>query len=247
MNKKMLPLLGLFLFAGCALKAQNWGWDQDGEGIHFAYTLQYHASQYTLTKQQTWQAPFFDEQRQVTPGLNSITAAVNPGFGVGMALLTNIHKRLELRLSPAFVLNDRVLTYRYQQIGGFATPAEETEKKVRAAVVDLPLAFKLNSDRRKNFGMYVLAGSKYSINLSSSGADEDVDKVAFEKLLRNKKAFFSYEAGIGLDFHFEHFKLSPELKYAASFGNILKQENTAFSTPIDKLSLRNVTFSLYIQ
>jgi len=28
---------------------------------------------------------------------------------------------------------------------------------------------------------------------------------------------------------------------------VLKQENTAFSTPIDKLLLRNVTFSLYIQ
>jgi hypothetical protein len=247
MTRKTLSLLGLILFLGFSAKAQNWGWDQEGEGVHFAYTLQYHASQYKVFKQADWQRPFFDEQGQVTTGLNAITAEVNPGFGVGMAFLTSIHKQVELRLSPTFVLNDRVLTYDYQETGSFELPAYEVEKKVRAAVVDLPLAVKLQSDRRKNFAMYVLAGSKYSINLSSSGSAEDAEKVAFEKLIRNKKAFFSYEAGVGIDIHFEHFKLSPEVKYASSFGNVLKQENTAFSRPIDKLTLRNVTFSLYIQ
>lgn len=247
MLKKLLLLVYIIFFVGFAAKAQHWGWDQEGEGIKFAYTLQYHASQYKVFKQQDWQAPFFDEQGQVTTGLNAITSEVNPGFGVGMALLTSIHKQVELRLSPTFVLNDRVLTYRYQQTGGFVLPVYKIDKKVRAAVVDLPLAVKLRSDRRKNFAMYVLAGSKYSINLSSAGSAEDAEKVAFEKLIRNKKTFFSYEAGLGIDFHFEHFKLSPEVKYASSFGSVLEQENTAFSRPIDKLMLRNVTFSLYIQ
>ena len=247
MIRKLPLLVCVFFFVGFAAKAQHWGWDQEGSGVHFGYTLQYHASQYKVFKQQDWQTPFFDQQGQVTTGLNSITADVNPGFGVGMALLTSIHKQVELRLSPTFVLNDRVLTYRYQQTGGFVPPAYKVEKKVRAAVVDLPLAVKLHSDRRKNFAMYVLAGSKYSINLSSAGSAEDAEKVAFEKLIRNKKAFFSYEAGVGIDIHFEHFKLSPEVKYGSSFGSVLKQENTAFSRPIDKLMLRNVTFSLYIQ
>jgi len=245
--KKVLLIVCVFFFIGFSAKAQNWGWDQEGEGIHFAYTLQYHSSQYKVFKRPDWQLPFADEQGQVTTGLNGISAEVNPGFGVGMAFLTSIHKQVELRLSPTFVLNDRVLKYSYQQTGGFVPPAYQIEKKVRAAIIDLPLALKLSSDRRKNFGMYVLAGTKYSLNLASSSGEEDVDKVAFEKLLRNKKAFFSYEAGIGMDIHFEHFKLSPEVKYASSFSNVLKQENTAFSTPIDKLLLRNVTFSLYIQ
>jgi len=244
---KLLLIVSVFFFTAFAAKAQNWGLDQAGEGVHFAYTLQYHSSQYKVFKRPDWQVPFTDEQGQVTTGLNGINAEVNPGFGVGMAFLTNIHKQVELRLSPAFVLNDRVLTYNYQQTGGFVPPAYQIEKKVRAAIIDLPLALKLMSDRRKNFAMYVLAGTKYSINLTTAGSAEDADKVAFEKLLRNKTAFFSYEAGIGVDIHFEHFKLSPELKYASSFSNVLKQENTAFSTPIDKLLLRNVTFSLYIQ
>lgn len=247
MIKKLFLLVCVVFYVTFSAKAQNWGWDQEGEGVKFAYTLQYHASQYKVFKMQDWQTPFFDKQGQVTTGLNGITAEVNPGFGVGMALLTNVHKQVELRLSPTFVLNDRMLTYQYQQTGGFVPPAYEIKKIVRAAVVDLPLAVKLQSDRRKNFAMYVLAGSKYSINLNSSGQGEDAEKVAFEKLMRNKKTFFSYEAGLGIDIHFEHFKLSPEMKYASSFGSVLKQENTAFSRPIDKLMLRNVTFSLYIQ
>ncbi|WP_432709113.1 outer membrane beta-barrel protein [Pedobacter sp.] len=247
MIRKLLLLVCALFFTGIAAQAQHWGWDHEEEGVKFAYTLQYYSSQYKVFKQKDWQMPFYDESGQVTTGLNAITADLNPGFGVGLALLTNVHKQVELRLSPTFVLNDRVLTYRFQETGGFVPPAYEIKKKVRATLIDLPLAVKLRSDRRKNFAMYLLAGSKYSINLNSAGNGEDAEKVAFEKLVRNKKAFFSYEAGLGIDFHFEHFKLSPELKYASSFNSVLEQQNTAFSRPIDKLMLRNITFSLYIQ
>jgi len=62
--------------------------------------------------------------------------------------------------------------------------------------------------------------------------------------VKNVSGFGSYEAGIGCDIYFEFFKLSPEIKIANSFGNVLVAQNQPFSVPIDKLFLHTIMFSL---
>jgi hypothetical protein len=69
-----------------------------------------------------------------------------------------------------------------------------------------------------------------------------------DALLTNKSGFGSYEVGLGLDIYFEYFKMSPEIKWSQSFGNVLdKRELNKFNTPIDKLLLRSIQFSLIFE
>lgn len=157
---------------------------------------------------------------------------------------------MELRLIPTFVLNDRLLVFRYKVPAneqGFTMENYEVEKTVQGALAELPLSVKFKSDRRKNFGAYLTGGAKYAINLNAEKQNADIAQPAMEKILRNNKSYLSYEAGMGFDFFFKHFKLSPELKYSSTFSNVLQQDNTTFSKPLDQLKLRQVTFSLYIQ
>lgn len=247
MNLKWRLLIFLLLVVVSA-KAQHWAGGEDDESWHITYTAQYNVTQFQVFKSPEWQQPFSDANGQVTTALNGIYTPHAQGFGIGLGLSKNISDRTEIRLVPSFVLNDRVLTYRYQPgNGAFRMERDEIEKQVRGALIELPLAFKLKSDRRKDFRAYLVAGGKYSINMLTANSKQDNNKIALEKLLRNQNTYFSYEAGLGFDIFFEYFKLSPEIKYGATLGNILKQQNTAFSTPIDQLKLRQVTFSLYIQ
>jgi hypothetical protein len=112
---------------------------------------------------------------------------------------------------------------------------------------EFPVGIKIKSDRRNNFRAYVLAGGKYGIDIAAKKVPEDQGEIAINRLMKNNKTILSYEAGIGFDFYFEFFKLSPEFKFSNSLNSILKREEHPYTSPIDKLFLRNFVFSLYFE
>ena len=70
-----------------------------------------------------------------------------------------------------------------------------------------------------------------------------------DKLVKTNRNILWYEAGVGFDFYFEFFKLSPEIKWSQSVNNVLASNSSpnAYSTPLEKLFLRNFQFSLYFE
>ncbi|PYF72532.1 type IX secretion/gliding motility protein PorT/SprT [Pedobacter nutrimenti] len=253
--KKHLGLFFFFLLSLCTAKAQNWGGGVDDSNIHFGFTFQYLSSDFKVFKKPDWQAPFYETDKtdpnhitttQITSGLKSIMAKSSPGFGIGFVVNSRISDHVDVRLTPSLVFNDRLLQYTYQTpVPQFAY--EFKEQKVQATMVDIPLGIKLKSDRRNNFRAYLIGNIKYSMDISSAKKTNDEANAAIEKLLKNQKSFWSYETGIGFDLYFEYFKMSPEIKYSSSFNSILKQDHNAYSSPLDKLMLRHVTFSLYFE
>ncbi len=147
----------------------------------------------------------------------------------------------DVRLTPTLVFNDRLAYYEFE--------GEEAiiEKKVQSTMVEFPLGIKLKSDRRNNFRAYIIGGAKYSIDIGSKKKINDASFGAMEKFLKNKKNFLSYEAGFGFDLYFEYFKMSPEIKLSYALNDILKNDPSPYSKPIDKLMLRHVTFSLFFE
>jgi hypothetical protein len=119
------------------------------------------------------------------------------------------------------------------------------DKPVQATMVEFPLSLKLKSDRIQDFRAYVMAGVKYSDAIGSKKNKPETDPL--DAILTNKNGFGSYELGLGCEIYFEYFKLMPEVKLSNSFGNILTPENNPFSSPISKLSLHTVTFSLIFE
>ena len=98
-----------------------------------------------------------------------------------------------------------------------------------------------------NFRVYLIGGVKYSLDIVSKKKTNDLDFAYIDKLVKNKRSILAYEAGIGFDFYFEFFKLSPEIKLSHSVGSVLDPSDNPYSSPLDKLFLRNLQFSLYFE
>lgn len=244
----MIKRVSLFLIlASVGLNAgaqqQRAGGGVDDEAIHFGFTFQYVASEYKVFKKPTWRNPFYDEDTKsfVTDSLYSISSPVSPGFGLGFVTNLRLGDHGDLRFTPGLVFSDRLLDYQYRDAANFR------QQRVQATLVDLPVGFKLKSDRRRNFRAYMIGGAKYSLDIVSKKKTNDAGFAPTEKLVKNTRGIVWYEAGVGFDLYFDYFKLSPELKLSNSVRSVLTPENHPYSAPIDKLLLRNVQFSLYFE
>lgn len=244
---KKLSLIFLLLFAVTTTKAQNWGGGVDDTDLHFGFTFQYISSEYKVLKKADWRNPYFDETGQVTDEMTAIYSKSSPGFGIGFVSNYRLNEHMDLRFTPSLIFNDRIVNYEFKKPATVAIPQSFKEQKVQASMVEFPLGLKLKSDRRNNFRAYLLGGAKYSIDIASSKKTDDTGNTPLEKLLKNRKNFLSYEAGLGFDLYFEYFKMSPEIKLSYSLNSVMKEEDNLYTRPIDKLMLRHVTFSLFFE
>lgn len=226
---------------------QNWGGGVDNETLHFGFTFQYVASEYKILKRVDWKGPFmdpYDGSPMINSELQSLSSPVSPGFGLGFVSDFRLGNNADLRFTPGLVFADRLVNYEY------ADPSYSVQKKVQTTLIDLPLGFKLKSDRQKNFRAYFIGGAKYSLDIASKKKTDDMALAPEAKFLKNKKNTLWYEAGIGIDLYFEFFKLSPEIKFAQSMKSVLNDKDRAenpFTAPIDKLFIRNFQFSFYFE
>lgn len=245
LSKKNFYLLFVCLMAMQTANAQNWGGGVDDDNLHFGFTFQYVSSEFKFLKKRDWQEPFQSVDEEGIPftgkRLRSLSSKPSPGFGIGFVVNQRLGENADVRLTPTLVFNDRLAYYEFE--------GEEAiiEKKVQSTMVEFPLGIKLKSDRRNNFRAYIIGGAKYSIDIGSKKRTNDASFGAMEKFLKNKKNFLSYEAGFGFDLYFEYFKMSPEIKLSYALNDIMKNDPSPYSKPIDKLMLRHVTFSLFFE
>lgn len=243
-------LICILLLISTAATAQNWGGGVDDERVHFGFTFQYTSSIYKVFKKPDWRTPFealdpVDGRiKNVTTPLKAIYSKPSAGFGIGFVVNGRISNNADIRLTPVLVFSDRQMQYEYEG----SLPFSAELKKVTATLVEFPLAIKIKSNRRNNFRAYMLYGAKYTTDIASKKKSDDTDNAPEYKFLKNKRSYFSYEAGLGMDLYFEYFKMSPEIKWSASLNSILdNKEPNAFNAPIDRLMLRHVTFSLFFE
>lgn len=246
--KKLLLLFMLFVFAiNRAFAQDNWGGGVDGEQLHFGFTFQYLTSEFKILKIANWRGPFLDPY---TPGnlidgvTKSLSSPVTPGFGLGFVSDFRMGNNANLRFTPGMVFADRVINYE------FTDPAYNIERRVQTSLIDLPMGVKLKSDRRKNFRAYIVSGVKYSIDITSKKKTSNLGLSPEAMNLQNVKNILWYEAGFGFDLYFDYFKMSPEIKFAQSFKSVLRDDDrleNPYTSPIDKLFIRNFQFSLYFE
>jgi hypothetical protein len=243
----------IFTFVAHSTFAQgNYGGGVDNQNLHFGFGFQYISSEYKIIKNVNWEAPYFEDGKQVTQGLKSIRSIQNPGFGIGFVSNLYVAPNVDLRFTPVFIFADRIIDYEFNDGASYdradtESPKGYTRRIVSSTMFEFPVGIKIKSDRRNNFRAYVLAGGKYGIDIAAKKVPEDQGEIAINRLMKNNKTILSYEAGIGFDFYFEFFKLSPEFKFSNSLNSILKREEHPYTSPIDKLFLRNFVFSLYFE
>jgi hypothetical protein len=173
---------------------------------------------------------------------------INPenAGGIGLAGMHTyrLSPRFEVRaIFPQLLFSYKNLTYHLK----YPEPAREEQpilnKKIESILLGLPIHVKFRSDRINNFRVYMFAGGKMEYDLASNARAKRA-----EELVKLKKIDYGIEAGIGFNFYFPVFILSPELKISNGLTNVhSKDPSLKFSNTIDKLNSRMVVFSIIFE
>lgn len=161
------------------------------------------------------------------------------GFSLGIISDLRIHDYATLRFLPTLTFQSRAIEYQIHpsnstNLDTFYT----TNKKIESTLLDFPVNLKIRSERLNNMSAYLLAGGKFCIDLASQ------EKTVNPDILKLNSKDFALEAGFGLDFYLQYFKLSTEIKFAAGIKNRLFPENTTWAAPINMLKTKTWVFSL---
>ena len=168
----------------------------------------------------------------------------NGGFGLAGMHTYRISPRFEVRaIFPQLMFAYKNVTYHLKYPDKTKDETFEMTKKVESILVGLPIHLKFRSDRIENFRVYMFGGVKFEYDLASNARAKRA-----EELVKLKKIDMGVEAGIGFNFYFPVFILSPEIKISNGIINShSRDENLKFSSVIDKLNSRMVVFSLIFE
>ena len=166
--------------------------------------------------------------------------------GIGLAGIHTyrLSPRFEVRaIFPQLLFSYKNLTYRLKYPDAAKEEQAIMTKRVESILVGLPVHVKFRSDRINNFRVYVFGGGKVEYDLASNARARKA-----EDLVKLKKLDFGIEAGIGFNFYFPVFILSPEIKISNGLSNSHSRDaSLKFSNVIDQLNSRMVVFSLIFE
>ncbi len=197
--------------------------DYDDHFIHYGFLIGVHSSKYRIRYRDVFETPAYDTLHSVVPG--SL-----PGFKIGFVVNFHLLENLDFRILPTVGFYESDLTYRY-------TNFTETRHVKDATLVEIPLLFKYKSQRRGNYGMYLLAGIKPTFEAVGRGQREDTSEKL--DLLQNQ---MNIEIGTGFDMYFKLFKFSPEIRYSYGIKNMLNRDSkSSFNAPLKRVTTHNIT------
>jgi hypothetical protein len=108
----------------------------------------------------------------------------------------------------------------------------DVSKKIESVLVTFPFQIKLQSDRIKG-----------DIDLASNARAKKADD-----LVKIDKYDYGFELGLGFNFFFESFILSPEIKISNGIRNIHSRDpNLIYSNVLDRIQSRMIAICIHIE
>ncbi len=204
----------------------------------------------TSTKSRTLNLPGYDDQwlhygfqigifqsgmklQYSTTRQDTIRIEQNPSFSLGFNLsFQTANDLLAVRFVPNVAFFERTIKFSSRN------PLAEREDQIyESSVIELPVLLKYKSRRRKNHGMYMVAGFTPSIEVGGK-ATSDLEGISF------RKSNMELNYGVGFDFYWTFFKFAPELRFSHGISNILSYSNNIYSSQIDRILTHKVTLYL---
>jgi len=204
--------------------------------LHFGFTLGVNTADFTPY-------PVLDAYEQY--GILSIDNKRQPGGQVGIVTSLKLgHPVVRLRFIPTLSFQERVLSYVYEDPAKSPSLNKINEERVNSTNLDFPLMLQFRTTRFNNFTSYVLGGIQYSLDLQSQ---EDASQSFTDPFVKIRKEDWQGQVGGGVEFFMPYFKLGIELKFSHSFSNVMINDFTPVSRPIDKMYNRVWWFSLIFE
>lgn len=199
------------------------------EKLHFGFTLGVNKADFMIHN-----IPHFER----FDSLKTIVSEPKRGFNLGIVSDLRLHKYITLRFVPNLSFAERTLNYYYE---GYDTVTRI--KTIESTFLNFPINLKLRSKRVHNFGAYLIAGGAYNMDLASKRKVQNSTNIK-DQIVKLQRDDYCYEVGAGSEFYFEYFKFAIEAKLSMGLRNILVNDNTIFSTSIDKLNSKVFLISI---
>jgi len=197
--------------------------------FHFGFLLGYNTSDFQLKLDP--QSPFRDS-------LLVLQHLKQPGFNLGIVASLNMNPYLSMRFIPSLSFQERVLQYQFRKADGSSA---YFQKPVESTYLEFPLLLKYRSARINNFAVYLIGGGKFCIDMASQ---KDVNNTLDDEVvIKLAKYDYAAEIGGGMDMFLQYFKFGVELKAAFGIPNLLIDDGTRFSRPIDSLRSKAWVFT----
>lgn len=201
----------------------------DTKKFHFGFALSGNRSDFNVE---------LSPDYSLGDSLQSIINQPQAGFDLGLVASWDATKNLHVRFIPGLSFQDRSLEYRFEEQGETSLKVRRTE----SVYVNFPLLLKLRTDRIGNFAAYALVGGKFSKDMQSQ--EETNQQLSSDVILRLESGNSSIDLGAGVDIFLPFFKFSIEGKFELGNRNILIQDDSRYSAPLQSLKTRSFILSL---
>ena len=232
-SSKCLLLVGLTLLTSMGPLAAQQGRKNlaafDTKKYHFGFALSGNRSDFNMA---------LTPDYSFSDSLQAIINQPQAGFDLALVASWDATKNFHVRFLPGLSFQDRALEYRFEKDG-------EPDLKVRrteSVYLNFPLLLKLRTDRVGNFAAYALVGGKFSKDMQSQ--EETNQQLASDFILRLESGNSSIDLGAGVDIFLPFFKFSVEGKFELGSRNIMIQDDSRYSAPLQSLKTRSFILSL---
>ncbi|MBY5957102.1 PorT family protein [Membranicola marinus] len=229
-RKKIIGLLCCSFFGTMVLA-------QHGDGLH-NYRNKQHKNYYfgiSFGLHKSNLKVLHSEDFQDQKNISLIESYSSPGYDIKVIGNLKIGDYWDFRLLPGFSFGQMQMMYQHN--------TSPTDKPLKLDYVygELPFQVRYKSHPYKDMRVYVFGGFKYAFDISSKSRSINTD-------FHVSASDYSLEGGIGMQFFFPYFILSPEIKLTKGISNILINNNQESDAGLLQKALSQMlTFSFHFE
>lgn len=175
----------------------------DQKIFHLGFTVGFNAQDLILTHSGKVQAD------------NSVWFSEIPSYSMGLSvgIITDryINQYMNLRALPTLNFGEKYFVFREQN-----NKHKIFETRARNNYLSLPIHVRFNSERFNNMRPYVLAGGFLNTQVGRQR----------EPVIKLSNVDYGIEIGVGCNFYFPLFRLSPELRFSFGLKDVLVKDRS---------------------
>lgn len=224
---RIIISLGFLMCFGFS-KAQEINPLYDVQKFRFGYALMGNTAKMKFTTSDQYL------MQDTVMGINSVFF---PGFGIGGVVSMRLLEHWDIRTMLNVTFAQRNIQYDFKR-------GESRMLEIESTYMEIPVMLKFKSKRHNNIRLYTVGGITYRHDFVS---EIDKDRSETNPVVAFYPNTFSYDIGVGMDFYFEFFRFSPEVKICNAIGNQMVRDSYIYTQNLQRISPKLVVFSLIFQ
>jgi len=239
LHRRKVILVGVLLLSCLWLNAQYKGShnvnydDYKRKSYYFGISLGFNSSKHQV---------FHSREFIGNPQIQLAQGAAGVGFDVHGIVNYKFGEFFDFRMLPGISFATRHLDFN-ERIDPMTGNRIVDRTSIESIFAELPLHIRYKSAPYKDKRAFIVAGLNYTFDVASNSMTRQADD--FIKIAPHD---FRLEVGVGMQFFFQFFILSPELKFSQGINNILLfNDQIIESSVMEKLLSRTITLSFHFE